>query len=152
MKGMLNLSARKEQLRRKHISEALKRIGHKPKIRGGNGTGPTKAETALIEMLSGAVWNYGIHTGKWNGSGYPPIYKVDCALPAIKLAIEADGNSHCSSNRKSKDRKKQEFLAGLGWTVLRFSNRAILDARTSAQVLRDIRFTISKLKSTQVTA
>jgi hypothetical protein len=135
------------------VSAALKASGHCPKVRGGNGTGPSKAEWQLIRMFPEAQWNFGIKTGKWNGSGYPPCYKVDLAFPDIKLAIEADGSSHTNWNgRKAKDRKKEKFLAGLGWTVLRLSNKTILDFKQQRFVMDSVRFTISKLKGIQATA
>src|SRR5574340_216744 len=134
------------------ISASHKASGYKPKIRGGNGTGPTKAEIRLMEMVPDLSWNVTIKTGKWNGSGFPPVYKVDTAIPAIKLAIEADGGSHCPYARQAQDRKKEDFLKALGWTVLRFSNRQILDVRLAVGVVADIEFTISRLRSTQATA
>ena len=130
------------------VSATLKRIGHRPKIRGGNGTGPTKAEKVLMSLFSKAVWNYGIKTGKWNGSGYPPVYKVDLAFPKQRLAIEADGACHgLWDNRNVKDQKKDAFLAGLGWRVLRFSNKEILNQ--PQQVRLSI---ISRLKSIPLSA
>lgn len=129
----------------KSISMKLKDIGHRPMIRGGNGTGPTKAEWQLLRMFPEGTLNYPVKTGKWNGSGFPPIYKVDFAIPAIKLAIEADGGSHGALKRKAADRKKAQFLEGLGWTVLRFSNAQILDFKTQVQVLADVESIISKL-------
>jgi very-short-patch-repair endonuclease len=106
-----------------------------------------------MEMFPSGVWSYGIKTGKWNGSGYPPVYKVDLAFPRVKLAIEADGSNHGTwDNRKAKDAKKDAFLAGLGWKVLRYSNRAILDFRQSVVILADVEFLISTLPDTRATA
>lgn len=136
---------------RQKVSRLLKEMGHSPKVRGGNGTGPTKAEWQLIRMFPDGKWNYGINTGKWNGSGYPPCYKVDLAFPEIKLAIEADGSSHGNwDNRKQKDQKKDNFLKGLGWTVLRYTNRMILGLPFS--VAEDIQSIISKLRAIPPTA
>jgi very-short-patch-repair endonuclease len=125
-------------------SKRLKEIGWKPPVRGGNGCGPTKAEKMLISILpQELIWNYGIKTGKWNGSGYPPVYKVDIAIPEIRLAIEADGNSHCSFSQKRKDLKKDQFLEGLGWTVVRLSNKRILnESQAVKKVLLSIIYTL----------
>jgi very-short-patch-repair endonuclease len=76
---------------------------------------------------------------------------MDVALPHLKLAIEADGHHHNAPGSRAKDAKKDAFVKGLGWTVLRFTNEAILDARTAVGVLADIEFTISKLEGTQAT-
>lgn len=131
---------------------SIRASGVQPIIRGGNGTGPTKAEWQLMRMFPEGVWNYGIRTGKWNGSGIPPVYKVDLGFPSIKLAIEADGPSHNTPVRRAKDRKKEAFLKGIGWTVLRYSNRAILDFRTQVTILADVEFLISRLPVTPPTA
>src|SRR5689334_6113586 len=124
---MLTDNPMKREECRLKVSASLKKMGWKPKVRGGNGTGPTKAESLLLSLVNGSVWNYGIKTGKWNGSGFPPMYKVDVAFPELKLAVEADGQTHNSPVKRMQDAKKTAFLQGLGWTVLRFSNRAILE-------------------------
>ena len=130
----------------------IRAAGCRPPVRGGNGTGPTKAEWQLMRMFPEGIWNYGIKTGKWNGSGIPPIYKVDLGFPKIRLAIEADGATHNSPSRRAKDRKKENFLKGIGWKVLRFSNREILDFHSQVQIIADVEFSISKLKATPATA
>jgi len=43
------------------------------------------------------------------------------------LAIEIDGNSHCLLSRQAQDRKKENFLKSLGWTVLRFTNQQVIE-------------------------
>lgn len=138
---------------RKRVSAAHKASGLRPKVKGGNGTGPTKAEWQLMRMFPEAIWNYGIKTGKSNGSGYPPVYKVDIGFPEIKLAVEADGACHSNGDgRKDKDRKKEAFLAGLGWRVLRFSNKQILDFQSQVKILADVQSIICRLKAAQPTA
>ena len=72
-------------------------------------------------------------------SGYPTCYKVDVCNPALKIAVEVDGNSHCPISRQEQDRKKDALLSGLGWTVLRFSNR---------QVMTDLEGCVRKVLST----
>jgi very-short-patch-repair endonuclease len=53
-------------------------------------------------------------------------YIVDFYCPAAKLVIEVDGGQHYSEEAKRKDRIRDDFLAGLGLTVLRFSDREVL--------------------------
>ena len=43
------------------------------------------------------------------------------------IAIEIDGASHCALARQGQDRKKQALLESLGWIVLRFTNRQVLE-------------------------
>src|SRR5579859_913385 len=60
-------------------------------------------------------------------SGYPSCYKIDIAEPTLKIGIEVDGASHGLILRKKQDRKKERLLGGLGWIVLRFSNRQVTE-------------------------
>lgn len=115
----------------------LREMGWKPTVRGGNGTGPTHAELILLEMLPGSKNNYPIKTKMGTGTGYPTCYKVDVAVPALKLAIEADGNSHNVTSRKEQDAKKDSFLRGIGWTVLRFKNKQIVEQPETTKALID---------------
>jgi len=130
--------AQKEQ-RRANMSRILKEIGHKPSIRGGNGTGPTAAEQLLLNAFPKAKNNYPIRTGMKAGSGYPTCYKVDLGFPGIRLAIEADGNSHKLMERREQDVKKTEFLTRIGWIVMRFTNKRIMeDTERVTEELRSV--------------
>ena len=142
---LANNPMRNEETRKK-VSETLRAINHAPKIRGGNGKPATAAESALALILDGLGFmpQHAILTKMPMGSGYPPCYKPDSANVALKLAVEADGNSHALLSRQAQDAKKDEFLRGLGWTVLRFTNHTILTE--PAQVLKTVLSTISKLK------
>lgn len=119
----LNPTSRPEV--REKLSRRLKEIGHKPPIQGGNGRGLTEPQRRLMEVL-GMAWEaeYAVRLGPAK-DGYPTNYKVDLANPETMIAIEVDGNSHLS--RRALDAKKDAKLASLGWTVLRFWNREILD-------------------------
>jgi hypothetical protein len=118
---------RLEETRAK-VSETLKRIGHGPKVRGGNGRPATAAECALLEILGplGFANQVAVPTKMPRDSGYPTCYKLDCGNATFRIGVEADGGSHSSMVRKQQDLKKDSFLALLGWTVLRFSNGVIL--------------------------
>jgi very-short-patch-repair endonuclease len=118
------------------MKATLARIGHKPRVRGGNGKGATAAEKALHAAL-GADWTIGhvVPTRMPKDSGYPSHYKLD---PTSMVTIEVDGPSHCALARKAQDKKKADFLFGLGWITLRVSNK---------QVLEELPSTISRLKA-----
>lgn len=126
---------------RAKVSATLRRIGHKPRIRGGNGTGPTPAEKALVAAL-GPPWQTGLpvptKVKRAPGCGYPTCYKLDVADESTKTCIEVDGPSHGTAARKAQDAKKTALLNGLGWTVYRVTNREVLEGLPS---------TISKLKA-----
>jgi hypothetical protein len=119
------------------MKKTLKRIGHKPVVRGGNGCGATRAEEALSNAL-GWPMQVVVRTNMPRVSGYPSCYKIDVANPSLKVGVEVDGSSHTSLSRKAQDTKKDAFLRGLGWIVLRVSNRQALEALSS---------TISRLKA-----
>jgi len=106
--------------------QTLLRIGHKPPVQGGNGKGPTVPQKLLANVL-GWPMEVAIPTHKRRGCGYPTAYKVDVGNPSMKIAIEVDGRSHGLLTRQEQDRKKDAFLRGRGWTVLRFKNRRVLD-------------------------
>ena len=126
---------------RKKMSDTLKRIGHKPKVRGGNGTGPTIPQKMLAEKLD-LPMEVVVVTGK--KSPYPHHYKIDIANTEMLLAIEVDGGSHYSLKRQAADKKKDKFLRGIGWTVLRFSNQEVTgNLKRTAQKVSS---TISQLK------
>lgn len=95
--------------------------------RGGNGRGMTKAQFLLKSHLS-KEWmsELPIPLGKQQ-EGYPSCYKVDLGNAGLKIAIEVDGPGHKNYKRQEKDRKKEAKLASLGWIVLRFWNKQIID-------------------------
>jgi very-short-patch-repair endonuclease len=53
-------------------------------------------------------------------------YIVDFYCPAAKLIVEIDGSQHYSKMGIKKDKTRDSFLEGLGFTVLRFSDREVL--------------------------
>lgn len=140
---MKNLSTRKK------ISLTLKSMGHRPTVRGGNGTGPTKAEKILLRYFPDTLCNFAIPLGKWS-SGYPKNYKVDIAFPKIQFGIECDGVSHTLKEKQRQDGKKVSKLQELGWCVVRFSNKKIL--RDTAKVCQIVKCSILKWQATRVTA
>ena len=130
---------------RAKISKRLKEIGHCPKIRCGNGQGLTVPQQNLLIALSKhfeVYAEYPIPTKMKKGSGYPTCYKVDIGIPENMLAVEVDGNSHCAIERQQQDKKKDSFLNGLGWTVLRFKNKQVTEHLEDC--VQTVLFTISK--------
>lgn len=116
---------------RERMISTLKRIGHRPVQRGGNGQ-LTRHQKALASAL-GWPTEYAIPT--CGASGAPHSYKVDIACPEAMLAIEVDGHSHTLSSRQIEDQKKEAILSALGWKVLRLWNQEI-DEDLSACVAR----------------
>ena len=127
---------------REKVSDSLRARGWKPKVRGGNGCGPTPPQLALSEAL-GWPMEVVVATKVPRGQGYPTNYKLDLAHPSLKVAIEVDGNSHHS--RREIDRKKDDFLRGRGWIVLRFTNREVTERL--ADCVRAALSTTSRLRA-----
>ena len=112
----------KNAITREKVSVKLKAIGHKPKIRGGNGqiTNPQ----LLLATALGWEMEYPVKTLK--KENYPSIYKIDIANPILKIGIEVDGNSHCALSRQAEYKKKVDLLNSLGWYILRFKYEEVL--------------------------
>jgi len=127
------------------MKETLLSMGHKPPIRGGNGTGLTHSQSLLLSCL-GTEWipEHSVRTYQKAGSGYPGAYKLDLANEELKIGVEIDGNSHGLISRQEQDAKKERFLCGLGWIVLRFKNAEVLNSPTGCA--QTVMSTISKLK------
>lgn len=81
--------------------------------------------------------------------GAPTHYKIDIANEALKIAIEVDGQSHQSFQRREQDARKDAFLRGLGWIVLRYTNKQVTGHL--ADVVRMVLSTISRSKEAQRT-
>ncbi|MDX1605778.1 MAG: endonuclease domain-containing protein [Candidatus Competibacterales bacterium] len=54
-------------------------------------------------------------------------YVVDFYCPALKLAIEIDGDSHYQDGAPDYDRRRQAFIEAAEIRVLRFTNREIYE-------------------------
>ena len=52
-------------------------------------------------------------------------YIVDFYCPARKLVIEVDGPIH--ETRQAYDQKREDDLVGLGFRIIRFKNKEVLD-------------------------
>lgn len=88
----------------------------------------------ILDTLPGVFcWNHGISL-LTRQLGYPNCYKVDLAIPARKLAIEVDGNSHNMAARKLQDIKKATKLAEFGWSVFRMTNKQVESLFTTSKL------------------
>lgn len=131
---------------RSKMSASLRARGHQPLVRGGNGRGLSEPQRLLAERL-GWLTELIVPTGNPTVGpsrvpGLPSHYKLDIADPELMIAVEVDGGSHCSLERKAQDRRKGEWLTGEGWTVLRFSNQEVM--ADTAACARTVMSTTSK--------
>ena len=99
------------------------------KLRGGNGRPLPKEHQLLLDALQSLsiLWipECAVPTKQKRDSGYPTCYKIDIGRKDLKIGIEVDGTTHDAVTQKLLDKKKTEFLATLGWQVLRFKNQEI---------------------------
>jgi hypothetical protein len=120
------------------MKATLREIGHKPHIRGGNGTPDTGPQRLLSEHLG---WPTEVVIAPKDGER-PYHYRADIAHPTMRVAIEVDGPSHASVARRNSDRRKEQRLFSLGWLVFRFSNREAMEH--TAECARVVLSTTSK--------
>jgi len=52
-------------------------------------------------------------------------YIVDFYCASEKLVIELDGNPHGEYHKIEKDEKRDQYLQGMGFSILRFENRLV---------------------------
>ena len=115
-------NAMSDPVTRRKMAHTLKQIGHKPKTRGGNGTGLTWHQAVMLEIL-GKDWiaEHPVPTKISKRNGYPTCYKIDIANPRLMIGIELDGNSH-KGKRAAEDAKKDALLTSFGWQIFRVKN------------------------------
>lgn len=111
--------------------------------RGGNGK-PLPLPQRLLAATLGWPTEVSVPTRGAPGSRLPHAYKLDLACEALKVGVEVDGASHNNRSRQAQDRKKEAALAGLGWTVLRFTNREVTERL--ADCVQTVLSTISRLR------
>ena len=78
---------------------------------------PTAAEASLWYRLRGS--QLGVKFRRQHGIG---PYIVDFYCPSVGLAIELDGDSHCSQKAAESDAVRQSYIEAQGIRVLRFLN------------------------------
>lgn len=102
---------------RAKLSNILREIKHRPKMRGGKGKPMPEAQYKLAAALNWET-EWVVATGRGRGHHYT----IDIANPITKVAVEVDGTSHRALKRRKIDQEKDEFLQQQGWLVLRVSN------------------------------
>ena len=107
------------------MQSTLRSIGHRPSVRGGNGS-LTFPQIEVARLLgSGWIMETAIPTKMKRGSGYPTCYKVDVGNLGLKIGIELEGRTHFGK-RVAEDQKKDALLCQLGWSVYRVLNAKAL--------------------------
>lgn len=128
-----NLRPMLKQSARIKLSKTLKGMGHKPPIQGGNGKPIPVPQMSLFNFLhkhDKAWWEleYIVPTRNIRyAETMPKYFRLDIACEERKVWLEIDGVTHKGYKVKDADRRKTAAMATIGWKVLRFSNRMILD-------------------------
>lgn len=140
------------QAARQRMRRTLRRIGHQPIRRGGNGKLLPIPQLVLLHGL-GPGWEaeYVVTTGIPPGNGIPRHYKLDLANPQMRMAIEMDGVTHQSHRVRSADLRKLMFLVERGWSVLRLSNQLALRLYSTSMSEDILRTSLMGLWSTTAT-
>lgn len=117
---------------REKVSQTMRRLGHQPRLRGGNGRPMPAVQQAMLSLL-GTQWvaEHAIPTRMPRTKGWPTCFKIDLANPTRMIAIELDGHSHETPSRREQDRRKTAFLAASGWSVVRVTNERALKLCTT---------------------
>jgi very-short-patch-repair endonuclease len=89
-----------------------------------------KALRANSSPVERRMWRllHGFRTGGYHFRKQAPIgpYTVDMACHHAKLVIEIDGDTHGSDAARRNDARRDAFLCGEGYTVLRISNSEVM--------------------------
>lgn len=108
----------------------LKNGGYSNNFKYGNGK-ISEYEEKVYDLLltNGFYYNYAIPTkiakDTFIDKHYPPSYKPDFTNLVKKICIEIDGNNHTTKHQIELDKKKDECLQFLGFTVIRFTHAQI---------------------------
>ncbi len=73
----------------------------------------------------------GFQRNVWMGK-----FEIDFLWPRERVAVEVDGYTHLASRQQTADRGKEELLARLGYTLLRFANGEV--ARQTRRCVREV--------------
>lgn len=69
-------------------------------------------------------------------------YRLDFALPHLKIGIELDGHlTHSSPAAIAADRKRQRWLESQGWYIIRFGGQEVF--KDAVECVRETSFLVS---------
>lgn len=98
---------------------------------------PTRAEIALWREINSRRLN-GYKFRRQHSIG---PFVIDFYCPAMRLAIEVDGNSHFLENVEIYEARREKFIKDFGVKMLRFTNTEVFKNRES--VVEIIRGTLA---------
>ncbi len=128
-----SLKGGKEDLGDQVPYKAISNLASKKDFRRELRNNATPAEVALWKALQGKQ----LHGFKFRRQHSIGNYILDFFCPSANLAIELDGGQHFTKEGQEYDAIRDEFLCGVGITVLRYANNLIFENLDG--VLEDIR-------------
>lgn len=94
----------------------------------------TKSESPIEDMFLFSARALGLELEQQMQIGK---YRVDFAIPSLKIAIETDGHEHHSSRKqRSRDARQMRELLALGWHCVRYTGTEITES--SDACVRDL--------------
>lgn len=112
---------------REKVSATMKANRHAPKVRGGNGQLTEPQKRLLERMGDGWVAEFAVPVADHDSWCLPRHLKIDVAQPELMIAVELDGRSHRSPDRRLQDSRKTIYLAQNGWSVFRVTNQRAIE-------------------------
>lgn len=141
LRGMKQQNVPKSEVQRLKMSINSIGVDRLKNNRGGNGRGGSVSENLLYNALIRenilCEKEKAISLGK-KIEGYPTNYKVDIAITNTMIGIEIDGISHKTYKQKERDKKKEEKLCSLNWTILRFTNEEVQNIESCVQKIKSM--------------
>lgn len=95
-------------------------------LNGGNGRGLSETQSIIAAAL-GWETEYVVVTNRGQGHHYV----LDIVELDLMIDVEIDGSSHLSHSVMEKDNERDEFLRSVGWTVLRYTNKQVIENPSS---------------------
>lgn len=113
---------------RRGAANEARKVGRDPKpIRQyvGNELRGDKA-SPIEEILLAAMNTRSLLIGEFRRNFQVGPYRIDFAFPAVKLGVECDGRAyHTEPAQVARDRRRDQYLTSLGWTVRRYTGTRI---------------------------
>ena len=114
--GRWNRKAWRKRPRNKSSGVSTQTVIHASEMRAN----PTPSEARLLHAMRKVRYERG-----WVLSSQTVLrpYIVDIFIPNRKVVVEVDGDSHVG--REDYDSRRDSFLFGSGWSVIRVSNEEV---------------------------
>lgn len=66
-------------------------------------------------------------------------WRIDLAVPSLKIAVEIDGRFHGSAQQQRSDSEKNNYLIAAGWRCLRYPASSVLTLKRRERIVEQIK-------------